>query len=111
MLMHSFDYYQLCHLNVTGVGSYSTHLATEEFYEKGRKILDKLIECTIGVEGYEDIEVPKTKYIKTPLEFSEALFKFIETNRVIFEYSFQQSLIDEIQTSLVLLIYKIKYLK
>jgi DNA-binding ferritin-like protein len=111
MLLHALDYYQLSHWSVTGIGSNSAHLATENFYNKVKPILDTLVETTIGLEGYEDIEVPKTEQKRTTLEFSQALFGFIEANKKIFEYSFQQSMIDEIQTELALLMYKIKYLK
>ena len=111
MLLHSLDYYRLCHLNATGHGSYVEHLATEEFYNKTSQILDKLIESTQGIEGLLQIEIPKTSLVKGIEEYSSVLFQFIETNRVMFKYSFQQSLIDEIQLNLSLLNYKLKYLK
>lgn len=111
MIVHALNYYQLSHWNITGVGSYNIHIATEDFYNKVKSILDTLVETTIGLEGYEDVEVPKTEYKRTPLEFSQALFGFIEKNKEIFEHSFQQSLIDDIQKELALLMYKLKYLK
>ncbi len=111
MLLHSLDYFRLFHLSSTGHGSYVEHISTQEFYEKTHPIVDKLIESTQGIDGLLELTIPQTKILSNIHEFSTLLFQFIETNRKIFLYSFQQSLLDEIQLNLSLLNYKLKYLK
>lgn len=111
MLLHSFTYYQLSEFNLTGVGSDAIKNNIHSFNEDFLKHVNILIESTQGIEGFYDISVPKTEYIKSPLEFSQGLFEFIEVNKKIFEYDFQKSLINDIQIGLGLLIYKLKFLK
>lgn len=111
MLFHAIDYYKLCSYSATGHGSHSERTSLKTFLEHLDKDLDKLIEGTQGVEGLFEIEIPKTLVTKSSLEFSEVLFQFIETNSQMFKYSFQKSLIDEIQINLSKLIYNLKYLK
>lgn len=111
MLLHASIYFKLAHFDASGSGGYAAHLTYEELKNKLDELSDELIECEQGENGLYEIVVPTTKLQKTPFEFILALLEYIRGTRKIFEYGYQQSLIDEMEQVLAKSMYKLKFLK
>lgn len=112
MLTHAITFFRLTHWNRTGNAAFSAHLALEEIYNSLLNIVDDLLESTQGEEErIFELIVPSTNGQSSPLEFCTGLIEYVRKTRKIFEYSWQQNEIDNIEKSLNKLKYKLKFLK
>ena len=117
-LFESKEMAHVYHLQVKGdEGSYSSHIALGEFYEKMPELIDELIEVYMGqydvVEGYDVIDTNVSRDLN-PLEYFMGIGEFIKSER----YSSLdesdthiQSIVDEILNCVFRLTYKLKYNK
>lgn len=103
------------HLQATGEGAYSKHVALDNYYNSILEINDELIEVYQGqydiIENYEIIEgEPKSECIEYFIDLAE----FIKSTRKIAfleEDTHLQNIIDEMVSLIYRTIYKLKNLK
>ena len=96
------------HLKTT---SFAQHKALNEAYDEILDIADTLIESTQGLDGIIEFVTPEARTFKNATEYTRELYNYIKQNRNIFPESFQQNIIDEIQTLLAQTLYKLINLK
>ena len=112
MMLHSITFFKLCHWNRFGNGAFALHLALEETYNELSKIIDDLLECTQGEEDrIFELVIPTTASVVHPSDFIKELIAYIKSTRKMFQHSWQQSEIDNIEKILNKLKYKLKFLK
>ena len=112
MLVYGITFFKLTHWNRAGQGAFASHIALAETYDELSNIVDDLIESTQGEEELIfDLVIPTVKAEKAPFDFTKELLAFIRGNRKIFEHSWQQNEIDNIEKLLNKLKYKLKFLK
>ena len=108
MLFHTRDYIHLAHLDAV---LYNTHVILDDFYKNITELIDELVEATQADEGILTIHIPATSLSADSLEFLLEFKSFLNGSRDIFNKSFQQSIIDEIEILTNKTVYKLKYLK
>ena len=112
MLAHAITFFRLTHWNRVGNAAFSAHIALEEVYDNLLSITDELLESTQGEEErIFELIIPTTNGQASPLDFAKGLIEYIRKTRKIFEHSWQQNEIDNIEKILNKLIYKLKFLK
>ena len=106
------DEIHLNHLRVSGVGSYATHKALNEFYDGLLDLIDSLIESYQGKYGIIDIEIPSSSKSDS-IKCLEELVKLTDNGLVynMFTETWIQNQIDEISTLTYQTLYKLKNLK
>lgn len=106
------DEIHLNHLRVSGVGSYATHKALNEFYDGILDLIDSLIESYQGKYGIIDIEIPNSSKSDS-IKCLEELVKLTDHGSVynMFTETWIQNQIDEISTLTYQTLYKLKNLK
>lgn len=112
MLTHAITFFKLTHWNRAGNGAFAAHLALEESYDSLSTITDELLESTQGEEErIFDLIIPTTNGQASPFDFAKGLIEYVRKTRKIFEHSWQQNEIDNIEKILNKLKYKLKFLK
>lgn len=106
------DEIHLNHLRVSGVGSYATHKALNEFYDGILDLIDSLIESYQGKYGIIDIEIFSSSKSDS-IKCLEELVKLTDNGSVynMFTETWIQNQIDEISTLTYQTLYKLKNLK
>ena len=106
------DEIHLNHLRVSGVGSYATHKALNEFYDGLLDLIDSLIESYQGKYGIIDIEIPSSSKSDS-IKCLEELVKMTDEGSayLLFSESYLRNQIDEISTLTYQTLYKLKNLK
>jgi len=107
MLFYYRDMLHLCHLSTE---SYSTHKALNSLYDDLLDFIDTLVE-TSQTQEILNIEIPSSSSTKDAIGLVENLLSFVKSNRYVFPYSFQQNVLDEIESAVSKTIYKLKFLK
>jgi hypothetical protein len=107
MLFYYRDMLHLCHLNIE---SYSAHKALNSLYNSILDFTDDLVETSQTQELLE-ISIPSSSSSKDAISLVENLLSFVKSNRYVFPYSFQQNILDEIESVASKTIYKLKFLK
>lgn len=102
----------LTHLKVTGVGSYASHKALNEFYDGVLGLTDSLIESYQGKYGIIDITVPEAK-AGDAISIIQSLASLTDGGSVYtsFKETWIQNQIDEISALCYSTLYKLKNLK
>jgi hypothetical protein len=100
------------HKEHLSAGSYSRHVALQEFYDAITPLADDFAEAYQGCDGkLLDIPVFCMEYTG-PLDFIDKHIKWINTNRSkISSESFLQNIIDEILQTYAKARYKLMFLK
>jgi hypothetical protein len=112
MLTHAITFFRLAHWNRAGNAAFSAHIALEETYDSLLSIIDELLEATQGEEDVIfELIIPTTNGQINPFDFTNGLIEYIRKTRKIFEHSWQQNEIDNIEKILNKLKYKLKFLK
>jgi hypothetical protein len=106
------DEIHLTHLNVSGIGSYATHKALNEFYDEILDLMDSLIESYQGKYGLTEINIPASEKVD-PITAIENLVKLTDSGMayIMFKETWIQNQIDEISTLAYQTLYKLKNLK
>lgn len=106
------DQIHINHLKVTGVGSYATHKALNEFYDEILDLTDSLIESYQGKYGICNITVPASTRVDS-LPLLEELAKLTDGGNVygMFKETWIQNQLDEISALTYQTLYKLKNLK
>lgn len=113
-LLHSATLTHLKHFQVTGVGSYATHVALATYYDKIVELVDSLTESIQG--AYEELVEPyPSAYAGNSLDALEYMRNLRDYVRLYRENLPQdseiQNEIDNIATLLNQTVYKLKFLK
>ena len=112
MLVHGKTYFELAHWNRAGNGAFAAHSALGDLYDTLKGLIDELLECTQGEEErIFDLIIPTTNGQANPFDFAKGLIEYVRKTRKIFEHSWQQNEIDNIEKILNKLKYKLKFLK
>jgi hypothetical protein len=119
-IFESREMAHMFHLKTQGDGSFSQHLALQEYYEGKKSILsliDDLVEVYQGqydiVEGWDNID-KQSKISEDPIQYFIELAEFIKRTRysaILEEDAHLQAIIDEILIVVYKLIYKLRFLK
>jgi hypothetical protein len=106
------DQIHLTHLNISGIGSYASHKALNEFYDGILDLTDSLIESYQGKYGILDISVPMSEKVDA-IEAIENLVRLVDGGSVyiMFKETWIQNQLDEISTLAYQTLYKLKNLK
>jgi len=106
------DQIHLTHLSVTGIGSYASHKALNEFYDEILELTDSLIESYQGKYGIVEIMVPASKKVD-PIAALEALVEMTDGGELYnsFSETWIQNQCDEISQLAYQTLYKLKNLK
>ena len=102
---------KLHHWNITGVGSYATHMALDQAIGDLLDVTDTLVETSIAIYGNLDIIIPETKDPGDIISYCEKMYHHVDSQRTLFEGIFFQSIIDEYQTAITQLLYRLKRLQ
>lgn len=102
----------LIHLKVSGVGSYASHKALNEFYDEILDLTDSLIESYQGKYGLLDITIPEAK-VADAITTIQSLVSLTDSGSVytMFKETWIQNQLDEISTLCYSTLYKLKNLK
>jgi hypothetical protein len=119
-IFESREMAHMFHLKTQGEGSFSQHLALQDYYEGDNSILgliDDLIEVYQGqydlVEGWDNID-KQSKISEDPLQYFIEVAEFVKRTRysaISEEDAHLQAIIDEILNTIYKLIYKLRFLK
>jgi len=102
---------KFAHWNATGQGSYAKHMAIDEAHDHIAKLLDKLVETTIGNGETIEFCMPETHEAPSIIEASEWMYYKIDYCRELFTESYSQAILDEIQECIKHLNYKLTRLQ
>lgn len=102
---------KLYHWHVTGVGSYSQHLSTDEAILSLSAITDRIAETSYATFGELDIEIPLTKVPTDIIRHCEEFYGSVDGGRELFPEIFVQSIIDDYQEAIQQLLYRLKRLQ
>ena len=100
----------LYHFSATGLGSFASHEALSEAYTNLLPLTDSLAE-SVQAEKMLELSVPCSKICCDSLSYTCDLLQWVREYRKLFLYSFQQNSIDEIESVLTKLKYKLTNLK
>lgn len=102
----------LTHLKVTGVGSYASHKALNEFYNGVLDLTDSLIESYQGKYGIIDITVPEAK-AGDAISIIQSLALLTDGGMAwtVITDTWLRNQLDEISTLCYSTLYKLKNLK
>lgn len=102
---------KLHHWHVTGVGSYSKHIALDEAIGGLLDVTDRLIETSYALSGDINIVVPETKNSTDILKDCSDFFDVVADGRKLFPEAFTQAIIDDYQEAIMQLIYRLRRLQ
>lgn len=105
---------KLKHLYPTNPGELGSgweHSVLSDYYSSLEDLVDNLIECCQGIHGLFEISIPETECNETSKDLITSFYVYVESKRNIFQESFIQNIIDEIQALNAKTLYKLKYLK
>lgn len=107
------DSIHLSHLNVSGIGSYASHKALNEFYDEILDLTDDLIESYQGKYGRVNITIPESKTNLNHIEAIKQLVNLTDNGSLYnsFTETFIQNQLDEISKLCYQTLYKLEELK
>lgn len=106
-LMAFRDAFHIAHLKT---GSYSAHKALNELYEGILDLTDSFIESYQGIYGLQNISTSSSAY-EDPVTLTQKVYDYIDRIRPLFQESWLQNQMDEMQQLLASGLYKLKNLK
>lgn len=117
-LFESREMAHIYHLQVKGEeGSFAKHKALGEYYEGVVGLIDDIIEIYMGqydvIEGYDSIDTTPTRSVD-PVEYFNGIASYIKSERskcISSEDTHLLNIVDEIQSLIYKLLYKLKYNK
>jgi DNA-binding ferritin-like protein len=98
------------HWDITGKGSYATHISLDEAITDLWDATDRMIETTYASLGNLHIIIPETIKPNDHLSCVSLFYDHIETKRGLFAELFTQSIIDDYQEAIKQLLYRLKRL-
>lgn len=102
---------KLYHWHVTGTGSYSQHMSTDQAIKSLLDITDRIAETSYATFGDLDIDIPLTITPTDIIRHCEEFYSTVEAGRELFSEIFVQSIIDEYQEAIQQLLYRLKRLQ
>lgn len=105
------DALKLYHWQVTGEGSYATHMALDQAIDEINDPIDGIVETTYALYGDIEIVIPETKSPANVITFAENFYKELGAKRELFEEDFQAAFFDDLQQAIQQLLYRLKRLK
>ena len=117
-LFESREMAHIYHLQVKGEeGSFAKHKALGEYYEGVVGLIDDIIEIYMGqydvIEGYDSIDTTPTRSVD-PIEYFNGIASYIRSEKlkcISSEDTHLLNIVDEIQSLIYKLLYKLKYNK
>jgi hypothetical protein len=117
-LFESREMAHIYHLQVKGEeGSFAKHKALGEYYEGVVGLIDDIIEIYMGqydvIEGYDSIDTTPTRSVD-PIEYFNGIASYIKSEKlkcISSEDTHLLNIVDEIQSLIYKLLYKLKYNK
>ena len=117
-LFESREMAHIYHLQVKGEeGSFAKHKALGEYYEGVIGLIDDTIEIYMGqydvIEGYDSIDTTPTRSVD-PIEYFNGIASYIKSEKskcILSEDTHLLNIVDEIQSLVYKLLYKLKYNK
>jgi len=106
------DQIHLRHLRVSGIGSYATHKALNEFYDEILDLTDSLIESYQGKYGIVNITIKESKDIDA-ISLLKELVSLTDGGSAykMFKETWLQNQLDEISALTYQTLYKLQNLK
>lgn len=102
---------KLYHWHVTGKGSYSQHMATDQAFDSLFDITDRIVETTLAMKENLNITIPETKLPSDIIVHATDFYLYVESQRQLFPEAFTQSIIDDYQETIQQLLYRLKRLQ
>lgn len=102
---------KLTHWHITGVGSYTKHIALDDALSDLLDITDRLVETSYALYGDLEISVSEAKYAKDAVKLCSDFYDVAEKARAYFSENFSQAIIDDYQEAIQQLLYKLKRLQ
>lgn len=102
---------KLTHWHITGVGSYTKHIALDDALSDLLDVTDRLVETSYALYGDLEITVPEAKYAKDAIKSCSDFYDVAEKARTYFSENFSQAIIDDYQEAIQQLLYKLKRLQ
>ena len=102
---------KLHHWNITGGMSYARHIALDQALEDLLDIIDRIVETSIAKLGSLNLVVPETNNPVDIIAYCEGMYRYIDSQRLIFEEIFEQAIIDDYQEAIQQLLYRLKRLQ
>lgn len=106
-LMAFRDAFHIAHLKT---GSYSAHKTLNKLYEDILDLTDSFIESYQGIYGLQNIATPSSVY-EDPIALTQKVYDYIDKIRHLFQESWLQNQLDEMQQLMASGLYKLKNLK
>lgn len=101
---------KLHHWEVTGSGSYATHIALDQGIDQVSGVIDELAETSVALYGTLNIKVDAVENPVNIIKYCEDFHNRIKGMYNVFNESFQKSILDSLDESVVQLLYRLKRL-
>jgi len=103
---------KLIHWSITGRGSYEAHISLDQAIASLVDITDRLVETSFALEGTLEIVIPETKRPQNHIKHIEAFYKKAKiAQEKLFEESFSQAIIDDLEEAIQQLLFRLKRLE
>ena len=102
------DKLKLTHWHISGEGSFSKHLALDEYRKTILKVLDRLVETYQGnTEILEGIHIDGVTVPDDIIQCTKDFYSYVDRSRIIFSEKYTQSIIDDLQEAVSNMLYKL----